>query len=99
MLRDEQGLRRRLDQTRSAKDRGPRESARDAALQATVDSLRAEWRQLADMKPATGALDADLVEIRWMLEELRVSFFAEPPCRASPVSEKRIVMAMDRISA
>ncbi|MGI8721735.1 MAG: ATP-dependent RNA helicase HrpA, partial [Geodermatophilaceae bacterium] len=55
----------------------PREAARDAAWQATVESLRAEWQQLVDTKPASGALDADLAEIRWMLEELRVSFFAQ----------------------
>ncbi|MBA3278745.1 MAG: ATP-dependent RNA helicase HrpA [Geodermatophilaceae bacterium] len=77
----------------------PREAARDAAWQSTVESLRAEWQQLVDTKPASGALDADLAEIGWMLEELRVSFFAQPLGTAGPVSEKRIVRAMDRISA
>ncbi len=77
----------------------PRETARDGAWQATVESLRAEWQQLVDTKPASGALDADLEGIRWMLEELRVSFFAQTLGTAGPVSEKRIVKAMDRISA
>ncbi|MDQ3716089.1 MAG: ATP-dependent RNA helicase HrpA [Actinomycetota bacterium] len=77
----------------------PREAARDAAWQATAESLRADWQQLVDTKPASGALDADLAEIGWMLEELRVSFFAQPLGTAGPVSEKRIVRAMDRISA
>ena len=77
----------------------PREAARDDAWQATVESLTAEWQQLVDTKPATGALDADLEAIRWMLEELRVSFFAQSLGTAGPVSEKRIVKAMDRISA
>jgi len=77
----------------------PRENARDAAWQATVESLTTEWQQLVDTKPISGALDADLGEIRWMLEELRVSFFAQSLGTAGPVSEKRIVRAMDRISA
>ncbi|MDQ4036953.1 MAG: ATP-dependent RNA helicase HrpA [Actinomycetota bacterium] len=77
----------------------PREASRDAAWQATVESLTAEWQQLMDTKPASGALDADLEAIRWMLEELRVSFFAQSLGTAGPVSEKRIVRAMDRISA
>ena len=34
-----------------------------------------------------------------MLEELRVSFFAQMLGTDGPVSEKRIVQAMDRISA
>lgn len=77
----------------------PREAARDVGWQATVESLTAEWQQLVDTKPASGVLDADLAEIRWMLEELRVSFFAQSLGTAGPVSEKRIVKAMDRISA
>ncbi len=77
----------------------PREAARDAAWQATVESLTAEWQQLVDTKPGSGALDADLDTIRWMLEELRVSFFAQSLGSAGPVSEKRIVKAMDAISA
>jgi len=77
----------------------PREAARDAAWQGTVESLTAEWQQLVQTRPASGALDADLDAIRWMLEELRVSFFAQSLGTAGPVSEKRIVKAMDRISA
>lgn len=77
----------------------PREGARDSVWQATVESLRAEWQQLVDTKPASGAMDAELEEIRWMLEELRVSFFAQTLGTAGSVSEKRIVKAMDRISA
>ena len=63
----------------------PREATRDAAWQATVESLTAEWQQLVDTKPASGALDADLETIRWMLEELRVSFFAQSLGTAGPV--------------
>lgn len=77
----------------------PREAVRDAAWQATVESLTEEYRQLVDSRPSTGALDADLESIRWMLEELRVSLFAQTLGTDGPVSEQRIVKAMDRISA
>lgn len=77
----------------------PREAGRDRAWQAVVESLTEEYQQLVDTKPASGALDADLDAIGWMLEELRVSFFAQSLGTAGPVSEKRITKAMDRISA
>ncbi|MDA0636889.1 DUF3418 domain-containing protein [Nonomuraea sp. MCN248] len=39
-----------------------------------------------------------MTEIRWMIEELRVSFFAQPLGTPTPVSEKRIAKAMQRLS-
>ena len=41
--------------------------------------------------------DADVVELRWMLWELRVSLFAQTLGTAHPVSEKRIYKAMDAV--
>ena len=41
--------------------------------------------------------DPDVAEIRWMLEELRVSLFAQALGTAYPVSEKRILKAMDAV--
>jgi ATP-dependent helicase HrpA len=38
---------------------------------------------------------ADVHEIRWMIEELRVSLFAQTLRTAYPVSEKRILKAID----
>ena len=38
-----------------------------------------------------------LRDIRWMIEELRVSYFAQTLKTAYPVSEKRIRKAMDEI--
>jgi len=35
--------------------------------------------------------------LRWMVEELRVSLFAQTLGTAYPVSEKRIYKAMDRL--
>ena len=36
-------------------------------------------------------------EIRWMIEELRVSFFAQTLGTPTPVSEKRIRKAMEQL--
>ena len=45
------------------------------------------WRRVADRK---GAVDARLTEFRWLLEELRVSFFAQELRTPQPVSVKRL---------
>jgi len=42
--------------------------------------------------------DAEVIELRWMLEELRVSLFAQSLRTAYPISEKRIYKAMDAIA-
>ena len=40
--------------------------------------------------PADPARAADLAEVRWLIEELRVSLFAQQLGTDGPVSEKRI---------
>ena len=42
-----------------------------------------------------GPADEGLTEIRWMIEELRVSYFAQGLGTAYSVSPKRIYKAMD----
>jgi ATP-dependent helicase HrpA len=42
--------------------------------------------------------DADLQAIRWMIEELRVSLFAQTLGTPAPVSERRILTALDRLA-
>ena len=39
----------------------------------------------------------DLTEIRWMLEEFRVSLFAQTLGTLAPVSENRILAALARL--
>jgi ATP-dependent helicase HrpA len=41
--------------------------------------------------------DADVNAIRWMIEELRVSYFAQQLGTPYPISEKRILQAMEQI--
>ena len=49
-----------------------------------------KWRERAAALQALGRHDPRLDEIRWMLEELRISFFAQRIGTAYPVSLKRI---------
>lgn len=70
---------------------------RDRAQMLKVEAVQQAWRQwLAKLPPARRDED-DVVEIRWMIEELRVSFFAQQLGTPAPVSEKRIQQAMDLI--
>ena len=46
-----------------------------------------DWRLVAERK---GAQDARMLELRWLREELRVSFFAQELRTPQPVSIKRL---------
>lgn len=62
--------------------------ARDAAKTKELHALEQRyWRLLAERK---GQQDARMQEYRWMLEELRVSFFAQELRTPYPVSLKRL---------
>lgn len=56
----------------------------------TVHDLEAEYRAALDAVPPTVPTPAALRAIRWDLEELRVSFFAQELGTAHTVSEKRL---------
>jgi len=71
----------RLDKQRS-------DPARDAARLAELRPLEQRyWRRAAERR---GAKDARLEEYRWLLEELRVSLFAQELRTPQPVSGKRL---------
>ncbi|MFC3995277.1 ATP-dependent RNA helicase HrpA [Nocardiopsis sediminis] len=73
----------------------PENPRRDQVNMAKVEQMRlAREKLLAGLRPGR-ADDPDVREIRWMLEELRVSFFAQELGTAYPVSEKRILKAID----
>ncbi|MDZ4126135.1 MAG: DUF3418 domain-containing protein, partial [Hydrogenophaga sp.] len=84
------------------------------AVQQRLDKLRADpvrdtakfaelrpqdqrfWRLVAERK---GVQDARLQELRWLLEELRVSFFAQELRTPQPVSVKRLDKAWAQINS
>ncbi|MEU4220768.1 ATP-dependent RNA helicase HrpA [Actinoplanes sp. NPDC026623] len=71
--------------------------ARDRQLTAQVHEIEQEYRELRAESPAGGPADEGLREIRWMIEELRINFFAQALGTAYPVSDKRIYKAMDQL--
>ena len=71
----------RLDKLRA-------DPARDAARLAELRPQEQRyWRLVAERK---GAVDERMQELRWLLEELRVSFFAQELRTPQPVSIKRL---------
>jgi len=73
----------------------PREPARDREWMARVREVQVAYAELLATHPSGGPLPAAVADIRWMIEELRVSFFAQTLGTKYPVSEKRIYRAID----
>ena len=69
---------------------------RDAARLSELRPLEQRyWRLVAERK---GMSDARLQEFRWLLEELRVSFFAQELRTPQPVSVKRLEKAWAQLT-
>ena len=70
--------------------------ARDAAkLLELKPQEQRYWRLVAERK---GAVDDRMLEFRWLLEELRVSFFAQELRTPQPVSVKRLDKAWTQLN-
>jgi ATP-dependent helicase HrpA len=83
------GVAMRLDKLRSAPQR-------DAQLMVELRPLEQRWlRAVAERR---GAPDARLDEFRWLLEELRVSLFAQELRTPQPVSVKRLEKAWQALA-
>ena len=70
---------------------------RDRQLMNQLHEIEREYRELRGELPVGGPADEGLREIRWMIEELRINFFAQALGTAYPVSDKRIYRAMDQL--
>jgi ATP-dependent helicase HrpA len=71
------------------------ESTRDAQRQAEITPLQSAWqREVAARK---GVADPRLDQYRWLLEELRVSLFAQELRTPMPVSVKRLQKVWDSL--
>jgi ATP-dependent helicase HrpA len=80
----------RLDKLRA-------DPARDAAkLSELKPQEQRYWRLVAERK---GVVDDRMLEFRWLLEELRVSFFAQELRTPQPVSVKRLDKAWAQLQA
>jgi len=55
----------------------------------TLPLIRELWQRYLELEQQTEATEK-LAELRWMIEEFRISCFAQPMKTQGPVSEKRI---------
>ncbi|HEY7146491.1 MAG TPA: ATP-dependent RNA helicase HrpA [Streptosporangiaceae bacterium] len=78
-------------------DKLPADPGRDADRMAAVHRVTSAYQQAAAAHPAGGG--SPVQPVRWMIEELRVSLFAQSLGTPAPVSEQRIQRALDRLSA
>jgi ATP-dependent helicase HrpA len=87
-VRYQKAITARLDKYRA-------DPARDAARLAELRPQEQRyWRLVGERK---GVLDERLQEFRWLLEELRVSFFAQELRTPQPVSTKRLDKAWSQL--
>ena len=91
LVRYLRAISRRLDTV--AEDPG-----RDADRMAAVHRVTDAYEQAVARLPAGRRSAADVQAVRWMIEELRVSLFAQVLGTSGPVSEKRILAALDRLA-
>jgi ATP-dependent helicase HrpA len=73
----------------------PTNVQRDTTRMEKVQEMRDEYAWLLEQLPQGRPVPSAVRDIRWMIEELRVSYFAHALGTAYPVSDKRIVKAID----
>ncbi len=71
---------------------------RERAGAEVIDQLEDEYAALCARYPS-GPLPEDVAEVGWLLEELRVSLFAQTLGTAAPVSAKRVRTALASVRA
>ncbi|MFE0804035.1 ATP-dependent RNA helicase HrpA [Streptomyces sp. NPDC058812] len=71
---------------------------RDTSRMEKVHEMRDEYAWLLEQMPRGRPVPQQVLDVRWMIEELRVSYFAHALGTAYPVSDKRIVKAIDALA-
>ncbi|MBL7491128.1 ATP-dependent RNA helicase HrpA [Frankia sp. AgB1.9] len=80
-------------------DRLPADATAEQPKLAKVTRVRTAYDELsADLLPPGTAPGPDLMRIRWMIEELRISLFAQTLRTPYPVSEERLYRSMDELA-
>ncbi|BBG58833.1 ATP-dependent RNA helicase HrpA [Providencia rustigianii] len=71
---------------------------RDRAQMSKVEHVQNMWQQwMGKLTPLQKKLP-EVQEVRWMIEELRVSLFAQQLGTPYPISDKRIIQTMESLS-
>ena len=73
----------------------PEAIGRDREHMDSVHRVQAQYERLFDTLPAGVAPGDDVLEIAWLIEELRVSLFAQSLGTLRTVSEKRVLTAIE----
>ncbi|MGR5175243.1 ATP-dependent RNA helicase HrpA [Vibrio parahaemolyticus] len=73
----------------------PIDPNRDRMHMLKVESVTQDYKELLNKIPKGVKIPENVKEIRWMLEELRVSYFAQQLGTPYPVSDKRVLNAID----
>jgi ATP-dependent helicase HrpA len=95
-LRD---VRRYLEGVRVRLDKVGSRPERDRDLTERVQALERAYAQAVEALPAERRTDPDVTDVRWLLEELRISFFAQTLGTSAPVSEPRLRRALAALTA
>ncbi len=80
-------------------DTAATDPARDAERMAAVHRVTDAYSRAVAGLPPARRQDPGVQSVRWMIEELRVSLFAQVLGTSGPVSEKRIRAALDRLTS
>ncbi|AWX13676.1 ATP-dependent RNA helicase HrpA [Mergibacter septicus] len=70
---------------------------KDRAAMLRVEQVTQAYQQLLNKLPKSKPISDDILEIRYMIEELRVSLFAQQLGTAYPISDKRILNSIATI--
>ena len=65
--------------------------------QARMLGVQVYWREYLKQRATRGGNDALLDELRWLIEELRVSTFAQELRTPEPVSPKRLAKLVEAL--
>ena len=78
-------------------DKAAENPRRDATHQEAIDGVEAAYADLLDALPPLRRRSPDVVDIGWLIEELRISLFAQTVGTARSVSAKRVRAAIAAI--
>ncbi|GLZ79753.1 ATP-dependent helicase [Actinorhabdospora filicis] len=92
-----QHLPRYLEAIERRLDRIGANPGRDRDLTEQLEYAQEAYAKLIAELPASRRYSVDVKNIRWMIEELRVSFFAQNLGTAYPISEQRIAKAISSV--
>ncbi|OBX09506.1 ATP-dependent helicase HrpA [Gallibacterium salpingitidis] len=70
---------------------------RDRAAMLRIEKVQQAYQQLLNKLPKSKPISDEILEIRYMIEELRVSLFAQQLGTAYPISDKRILNLIESL--